>query len=118
MTITYVFAGIPTGNFASALPWYERLFGRPPDMLPTEEEAAWQFTDTGWIYLVGDADRAGNALVTLLVDNLDEQVTALAERGLAPAELETLPDAGRKVTFIDPEGNKTAFAQPGSAEDG
>jgi len=47
MPITYVFAGIATGNYAAALPWYERLFGRPPDMVPQDEEAAWQFTDTG-----------------------------------------------------------------------
>ena len=118
MAITYVFAGIATGNYAVALPWYERLFGRPPDMLPHDEEAAWRLTDSGWIYLVGDADRAGKALLTLLVDNLDEQVAALAERGLAPDEIETLSGAGRKAAFVDPEGNKITFAQPGSAEEG
>jgi predicted enzyme related to lactoylglutathione lyase len=116
MAITYVFAGIPTAHFAAALPWYERLFGRPPTMLPHAEEAAWQLTDTGWIYLVGDADRAGKALLTLLVDNLDEQVAALAERGLAPTETETLPDAGRKAAFVDAEGNRITFAQPGRTD--
>jgi predicted enzyme related to lactoylglutathione lyase len=115
MTITYVFAGIPTANYTAALPWYERLFGRQPDMLPQDEEAAWMLTDTGWIYLVADADRAGKSLLTLLVDDLDEQVAALAERGLTPDETETLADSGRKAAFIDPDGNKTTFAQPGSA---
>jgi predicted enzyme related to lactoylglutathione lyase len=114
MAITHVFAGIPTADYALALPWYERLFGRPPDMLPQDEEAAWALTDTGWIYLVGDAERAGKSLLTLLVDNLDEQVAALAERGLAPDETETLSDAGRKAAFVDPDGNKVTFAQPGS----
>ena len=114
MAITYVFAGIATGDYAAALPWYERLFGRPPDMLPQDEEAAWQLTDTGWIYLVADADRASKALLTLLVDNLDKQVAALAERGLVPDELETLSNAGRKAAFVDPEGNTITFAQPGS----
>jgi predicted enzyme related to lactoylglutathione lyase len=115
MTITYVFAGIPTANYTAALPWYERLFGRQPDMLPQDEEAAWMLTDSGWIYLVGDADRAGKSLLTLLVDDLDEQVAALADRGLTPDETETLADGGRKAAFIDPDGNKTTFAQPGSA---
>jgi predicted enzyme related to lactoylglutathione lyase len=118
MAITHVFAGIPTDDYASALPWYERLFGRPPDMLPMEEEAAWQLTGTGWIYLVGDAGRAGKALLTILVDNLDAQVADLAERGLAPDEVETLPNAGRKAAFVDAEGNKITFAQPGDAEEG
>jgi hypothetical protein len=97
MAITYVFAGIATRNHAAALPWYERLFGHPRYTLPQDEEAAWQLTDTGWIYLVGDADRATKALLTQLVDNLDEQVAALAERGLAPDERETLSNAGRKA---------------------
>jgi predicted enzyme related to lactoylglutathione lyase len=116
-TTTYVFAGIATAHYAAALPWYERLFGRPPDLLPQDEEAAWRLTDTGWIYLVGDAARAGKALLTILVDDLDAQVAALAERGLAPNELETLSDGGRKAAFVDPEGNKITFAQPGSTED-
>src|SRR5688572_7382176 len=98
MTITEVFAGIATANYAAALPWYERLFGRPPDLLPQDEEAAWQFTDTGWVYLVADAARAGRGLFTLLVDDLDAQVSALAERGLTPAETEPLPDGGRTAT--------------------
>jgi predicted enzyme related to lactoylglutathione lyase len=115
MAISYVFAGIPTANYAAALPWYERLFGRQPDMLPQDEEAAWMLTDTGWIYLVADAARAGKSLLTLLVDDLDEQVAALADRGLTPDETETLADGGRKAAFIDPDGNKTTFAQPGSA---
>ena len=115
MAVTYVFAGIPTSDYASALPWYELLFGCPPDMLPQDEEAAWAFTDTGWVYLVGDANRAGKSLLTLLVDNLDEQVAALAERGLAPDETETLSDGGRKAAYVDLDGNKITFAQPGSA---
>ncbi|MEX1157573.1 MAG: hypothetical protein WEC79_01430 [Thermomicrobiales bacterium] len=46
MAITYVFAGMPTANYAAALPWFERLFGRPPDLLPQDEEAAWELTGT------------------------------------------------------------------------
>jgi hypothetical protein len=106
VAITYVFAGIPTGDYAAALPWYERLFGRPPDMLPQDEEAAWQFTDTGWVYLVGDADRAGKALLTLLVDNLDEQVAALAERGLAPDESERCQMPGERRRSSIPRGTR------------
>jgi catechol 2,3-dioxygenase-like lactoylglutathione lyase family enzyme len=113
MTITYIFAGIATRDYAAALPWYERLFGRAPDMLPQDNEAAWQLKDTGWIYLVSDADRAGKALLTLLVDDLDRQVAALAERGLFPSERETLSNGGRKAAFVDPDGNKVTFAQPG-----
>jgi hypothetical protein len=67
MAITNVFAGIATADYDSALPWYERLLGRPPDLIPNENEAAWQMAETAWMYLVADADGAGKALLTLLV---------------------------------------------------
>jgi hypothetical protein len=57
--ITEVFAGVAVADLDSGLAWYERLPGRPPDFLPNENEAVWQLAGTGWIYLVGDADRAG-----------------------------------------------------------
>jgi predicted enzyme related to lactoylglutathione lyase len=66
----------------------------------------------GWIYVVGDAERAGRALLTLLVDDLDAQVAALAERGLTPDELETVPGVYREAVFKDPEGNQISLGQP------
>ena len=54
MTFTHVFAGIPVSDIAAASAWYERLLDRAPDLVPNANEAAWQLTDTGWIYLVGD----------------------------------------------------------------
>ena len=79
MAITHVFAGIPVADYDSALAWYERLLGRPPDVIVTDKEAMWQVADTRWIYVVGDTKRAGNALFTLLVDNLEDHVAELAE---------------------------------------
>jgi predicted enzyme related to lactoylglutathione lyase len=100
-----------------AVPWYERLLGRPPDLVPNENEAAWQVADSGWIYVVGDADRAGNALVTILVDDLEARVSALAERGVATGAIETVPGLFRKAVISDPEGNKLTLAEDLSAAD-
>jgi predicted enzyme related to lactoylglutathione lyase len=107
---TYLFAGIPTAGYDRALPWYERLMGRAPDILPMDGEAMWNATDTGSIYLVADAARAGGGTVTVAVSDLDALLADLAGRGIEPAALETLP-AGRKATVIDPEGNWIAFVQ-------
>ena len=74
MGVTEVFAGIAVAEIDSAREWYERLIGRPAHMLPNDNEAAWQLAGHGWVYLVGDAQRAGNALLTLLVDDLDAQL--------------------------------------------
>jgi predicted enzyme related to lactoylglutathione lyase len=110
--VTYVFAGIPVADFEAARAWYERLAGRPPDLVPHSHEAAWQLTKTGWIYVVADAERAGSALVTLLVDDLDERIEALAQRGLEVGEVETIADGVRTVVLEDPDGNAIKLAQP------
>jgi predicted enzyme related to lactoylglutathione lyase len=112
MAVSYLFAGIPVADYDAARPWYERLIGRAPDMLPHDREAAWQLSETGWIYVVADAERAGRALVTLLVDDLDSEVAALAERGIACEPIETVPGKFRRTAVVDPEGNRVAFAQP------
>jgi predicted enzyme related to lactoylglutathione lyase len=112
MAITFVFAGVPVADYDAALRWYERLIGRAPDMLPHDREAAWQLSETGWIYVVADAERAGRALVTLLVDDLDTHVAELAERGIVAPPIETVPGKFRRTAVLDPEGNRVAFAQP------
>ena len=104
MDATHVFAGIPVADFDRAKRWYERLFGREADLVPHETEVAWQLTGNGWVYVVEDAERAGRALVTILVDDLD-QITADGER-------ETVPGKYRNVVVTDPEGNRIQFGEP------
>ena len=111
MAFSAVFAGIHVADLAAAVAWYERFAGRSPDLVPNDDEAAWRFTESGWIYLVRDAGRAGTAAVTLLVDDLDERVAAVAGRGLAAGQAETFANGVRKVAFSDPEGSTIAFAE-------
>jgi len=101
MAVTVLFAGVATRHLEPALPWYERLLGRPPDLVPNENEVAWQVAGNGWIYLVADPDRAGRALLTLIVDDLDGHLAQLAERGLTAEGIEVLPGVGRKAEFTD-----------------
>jgi len=37
-----LFAGIPVRDYATALPWYERLLGSPPSFVPHATEAVWE----------------------------------------------------------------------------
>jgi predicted enzyme related to lactoylglutathione lyase len=112
MAFTNVFAGIPVADYDAALVWYERLLGRPPDLVPNENEAAWQLTESGWFYVIGDAERAGKAVLTLLVDDLDDRIAGLTERGLA---IDTLgwevPGSVRKAVITDPDGNTIALGE-------
>jgi predicted enzyme related to lactoylglutathione lyase len=108
--VTHVFAGLAVADYDRARPWYERLFGRPPDRVPHDAEAVWQLAEAALVYVVRDASRAGSGLLTLIVDDLDLQLAELAGRGLV-ADVEELPGVGRTAAIADPEGNRITFAQ-------
>lgn len=110
MAVNELFAGIPVAHLDAAVTWYERLMGRPADFFPNENEAVWQVVGTGWIYVVADTDRAGTALLTLLVDDLEAHVAELAER-LATGAIDTVPGVVRKAMISDPEGNTITFGE-------
>jgi hypothetical protein len=102
--VSVLFGGIAVRDFEAALPWYERLMRRPPDMVPKEGEACWKWGDGAWIYVVRDPDRAGNALVTVIVDDIYEYV---------PADAELLEEGGMLTAAVtDPEGNRIKFGHP------
>ncbi len=111
MTINLVFAGIALTDYDSALAWYTRFFGRVPDVTVTENESMWHVAEAGWIYVVGDASRAGSGLLTLLVDNLDNLVAELRERGLEPSAIETVPGLYRKAVLTDADGNMISLGE-------
>jgi catechol 2,3-dioxygenase-like lactoylglutathione lyase family enzyme len=113
MAIDHVFAGVPVTDYAAARAWWERLVGRPPDLIPNDHEAAWQLTETGWIYIDADAGPAGQALITVLVDDLDRHVAELAERGLATEPIDTVAGVVRTARITDPDGNRITFGQAG-----
>lgn len=111
MSTTYFFAGVPVVNYAESLAWYGRFFGRPPDVVVADNESMWRVTDTSWVYVVADASRAGNGLLTWLVNDFDDTVAALGERGIAPGPIETVPGKYRKVAVTDPDGNKLSIGE-------
>jgi hypothetical protein len=118
MAIEHLFAGIPVSDYAAARPWYVRLFGRPPDFDVTETECMWQLATAGWVYIVEDRDRAGHALFTVLIDNLDDQIAALAARGLTTSQIDTMPGGVRTVTITDADGNLIKFGEAPKSANG
>ncbi len=113
MAINVLFAGIPVADLDAAIAWYEQLLGAPPDMAPNETERAWRLTDESWIYVVADPERAGKALVTVMVDDLDERLAGMRERGIDIGEIAGINEQTRKAEIADPEGNRIGFGQAG-----
>ncbi len=105
----YLFAGIPVNDFAAALAWYEKLLGGPPSMFPHDTEAVWELADHRSVYIVQRPEHAGHAMHTIIVDDLDNVVAGIAQRGLAPATQETYRNGVRKTTYVDPDGNEIGY---------
>lgn len=116
MAIDVVFAGIPVAELEPAIDWYERFLGSSADMTPNEKERAWRLTDGGWLYVVEDGDRAGNALVTLMVDDLDARIGDLNSRGIETGQVEQLNERTRKLEVDDPEGNRIGLGEVSSED--
>ena len=91
--------------------WYEQLLGEP-SFFPNDTEAVWTLADKRSVYIEEDPARAGGALVTVWVDDLDATVTASGSRGLEPSETETYSNGVRKAIFRDADGNEIGFGGP------
>ena len=106
-----LFAGVPVRDYAAARAWYERLLGEP-SFFPHATEAVWTLGEDRHVYVVEDAERAGHALITVFVDDLDDRVAEIAARGIEPATRETYSNGVRKITYRDADGNEIGFGGP------
>jgi catechol 2,3-dioxygenase-like lactoylglutathione lyase family enzyme len=107
MTVA-LFAGIRVSDVAAARAWYERLLGEPA-FLPNATEVVWDLADERSLYIREDPGRAGGALITVFVDDLEAIVSQIGARGLQPAERETYSNGVRKATYRDDDGNEIGF---------
>ncbi|MGW0845481.1 VOC family protein [Streptomyces sp. NPDC002787] len=104
-----LFAGMPVNDFEQALVWYGRLFGSPPTFSPNDTEAVWELAEHRYVFIEHRPGRAGHALHTVFVDDLDARVAGMTARGVEPSSRETYSNGVRKVTYHDPDGNEIGF---------
>ncbi len=105
----HLFAGIPVTDYPAAIAWYQQLLGSPPAFFPNDTEAVWELAEHRWVYIELRPERAGHAMHTILVDDLDAHIARMADRGLEPAKQETYENGVRKITYRDPDGNEIGF---------
>ncbi|HEX4187353.1 MAG TPA: VOC family protein [Solirubrobacteraceae bacterium] len=99
-------------DLGQARDFYERLFGRPPDLVPNEREVAWHLHEGAWIVLIADGEAAGRALNTLILAELDPFLAAASEAGIEPGPVEPVGDGMRQSIIEDPDGNRLKVAAP------
>lgn len=109
MTIAHVLAVVPVSDIGTSAAWYERLFGRAPTNRPMPNLAEWRLTDTGWVQVFEDADRAGRSFLNLAVDDLEGCLHDLEERGLTGGTIQDATNGVRTASIDDPDGNTVNF---------
>ena len=80
-------------------------------MQPHDTESVWTLADHRFVYVVLDPERAGHALVTLMVDDLDGFLAAAGDAGLEPEAVEHYGSDVRKAVFRDPDGNEIGVGE-------
>lgn len=108
MATTTVLAVICVSDSKQSQPFYEQLFGKPADLNPMGSLFEWQITDSGWVQVFEDTEKAGSSYLTLGVDDFDAHLADLAARGV---EAEEIPaDAPMRLAQVkDPDGNVITF---------
>ena len=110
MSIKNALASVAVKDLGSAVEWYQRLFGRPPDSRQESNVAEWKFERGGWLQVYENAERAGHGSFTLAVSSLDEQMADLKKCGL-DAGGQMIGAKVRVVMIEDQDGNSIAFAE-------
>src|SRR5579859_7422101 len=98
MKIEVAFTGVPVSDLSRGQDFFERILGKPPDVLVNENEVMWQVADAAWLYVVVDPPRAGHALAAVSVPDLDGALEELADRSIEPARIEQPGPSARKAT--------------------
>jgi catechol 2,3-dioxygenase-like lactoylglutathione lyase family enzyme len=111
MDVEVSFTGVAVKDLAASRDFFERLFGKPPDVLVNENEVMWRVNESAWLYAVVDPARAGHALAALSVADLDAALAELASRGLRASKLEEHEGGARKAILLDPDGNTAALIE-------
>jgi len=111
MDVEVAFVAVPVSDLDTGRDFFERLLGRPVDIVPNEREVMWRLADAAWLYVVVDTARAGHGLAALSVGDLDATLAELDARGIRPTFLEAVGDGARKATVRDPDGNTVAIIQ-------
>jgi predicted enzyme related to lactoylglutathione lyase len=103
--------GIRTRDVAAALDWYERVLGRPPDLVPDAGVYEWRLAAGAWLQLgAGEPSAPGTGqLVRLGVADIGAARAALEAAGARIGDVTTIPDVIAFCDLEDPFGNEISI---------
>ncbi len=110
MGVKHVLAVVAVSDFDRSQEWYRQLFDAPATNVPMPGSLAeWRLTDTGWLQVSHDPERAGTSLVNFAVADLDQHVAELQGRGIDAAEVVTVDKGVTLCSVADPDTNTITF---------
>jgi predicted enzyme related to lactoylglutathione lyase len=104
-----LFAGLYVADHDAVVTWYSRLFGAEPSFAASDTESVWQLAEDRWVYVQQNPVHAGHGVVTVLVDDLEATLAAIASRGLEPTARDDYPGGMQKAVFHDADGNEVGI---------
>jgi glyoxylase I family protein len=105
-TIAHVLAVVAVSDFDVSHEWYARFFGSPATNVPMPGNLAeWRVTDTGWLQVFHDPERAGTSMVNFAVDDLDQHYVDLHARSVDTDDFITVNKGVRLGSLKDPDNN-------------
>lgn len=69
----------------------------------------WRITDSAWVQVFLDPERAGSDLLNFAVNDLELHVAELRARGLTLDAIETVNKGVQLSAILDPDGNRITF---------
>jgi predicted enzyme related to lactoylglutathione lyase len=111
MTFSHVLAVAPVRDIGSAVDWYERLLGRKPDTRPMPGLADWHVSPGGWVQVFESPEHAGSTLLNLVVEDLDQTLADIAQRGIDSGDVQSGAQRARFAAVHDPDGNRVTLIE-------
>lgn len=110
MRIVSIAAVLSSAKFEEAVLWYETLFSRPPDAMPTPGLAEWHIAGAR-VQLIDEPQYAGTGRLSLIVADIEAALEDLAQKDLIVSEIWDGAVA-RTLEIEDIDGNQITLAQP------
>lgn len=111
--IEKIYAQLSCTRLVTSIPWFEALFGRPPDDRPMDGLAEWHIGKSAGFQLFRNESAAGQGTMTLIVSGLQDERRRLERLGLRPPLIEAA-DTVSLLQLRDPDNNLVVLARPGA----
>lgn len=109
MAIDNVLASVAVKDLGIAEGWYGALLGRAGSR-PMPEVIEWKLPAGGGLQVYALAERAGHCSFTLVVRDIETEISKLEGMGVDTSERSSTPQI-KTVMVVDPDGNHIALAE-------